>query len=244
MAASLNILALETSTERLSVALAIDGQVRVEQFADSAPHSERILNVARALLDAAGASVGALHGIAFGAGPGAFTGVRLGCGVAQGIALARDLPVVAVNSLQALAQRCLGAADPSMNAFEANLLAVNDARLQEVYYAGWHVHAGRWHEVLQTGLSRPDAMAIPAAGAWIGCGSAFALHADAIRTRLGERLVQIAATTHPDAEAVLALAAAALGRGEGVAPEHALPIYVRDKVALTTAERAAQASTR
>lgn len=241
---SLNILAIETSTERLSVALAVDGQLRVEHFADAAPHSERILNVVRDLLDAAGVSVGALHGVAFGAGPGAFTGVRLGCGVAQGIALARDLPVVAVNSLQAAAQSCVRAIEGAAHELSTNLLVVNDARLQEVYYAGWSVRGERWHESPRTGLARPDAIEVPAAGDWIGCGSGFALYPQVLRERLGARLVRVAATTHPDAAAVLDIAAGALRRGEGVAPEHALPVYVRDKVALTTAERAANALTR
>lgn len=245
---SFNILAFETSTERLSVALAIDGRVRVEHFAD-APHSERILHVVRTLLDSAGATTTALHGVAFGAGPGAFTGVRLGCGVAQGIALAHDLPVVAVNSLHALAQSYVTATNASSPlsrssaasaSFDAAILAISDARLHEVYYAGWELAGDTWRESLPTALARPAEIAVPSAGQWIGCGSGFGVYRDTLCARLGPRLASIADVTHPDAGAVLAIAAAALRRGEGVAPEHALPIYVRDKVALTSAERAAK----
>lgn len=240
MSAPLNILALETSTERLSVALSVAGQVLVEQLAEPAPHSERILNVVRALMDAADIGVAALHGVAFGAGPGAFTGVRLGCGVAQGIALARDIPVVAVNSLQALAQGCIDASVATAHSGCFDIFTANDARLQEVYYAGWRVEANGWRELVQTALARPEAVEVPPDGTWIGCGSGFAQYAQALQARLGPRLARIAPVTHPDARAILHLATAALRRGEGVAPEHALPIYVRNKVALTIEERDAE----
>jgi tRNA threonylcarbamoyladenosine biosynthesis protein TsaB len=230
-----NVLAVETSTDALSVALAVDTARFERRFTDPVPHSERILVVVDALLREAGLRVSDLQGVAFGAGPGAFTGVRLGCGVAQGLAFACALPVVPVSSLQALALRtALSEADAR------RFVVATDARLGEVYYAAWSIETGAWRAMVPDCLADPRAVPVPSGVGWIGAGSGFVAHRAALEARLGAVLCAIRPQLVPDARAVVEIAIDELLAGRGVAPEHALPVYLRDKVALTTAERAAK----
>ena len=234
MLAAKSVLAIETSSERLSVALAAGGTHRHRAIHEGVRHSEHILVVIQALLDEAGLTPARLDAIAFGAGPGAFTGVRLGCGVAQGLALACDLPVVAVNSLQGLAEGEPGG--------RSRVVTAIDARLGEVYYAAWERDGNAWRAQMASCLGKPEALPMPAGSGWVGCGSAFVVYGEALRRHFGEQLDAVSSTAPPDAAGVLAIALIEFAAGRATAPEHALPIYVRDKVALTVAERAAKVS--
>ncbi len=242
MNAAPNVLALETSSERLSVALASGDARWNRSLEEGTRHSEHILIAIDALLSDAGLSLGALDAIAFGAGPGAFTGVRLGCGVAQGLALALGCPVVAVNSLQALAQGCSQPRGERSQSSVQRILTVIDARLGEVYVAGWEGVSGSWVARLEPTLAKPDALPIPTGTGWIGCGNAFAMHGDAIRARLGDLIANVPSLAPPDALGVLDIALAEFAAGRATTPELALPIYIRDKVALTVTERVARAA--
>lgn len=240
MTAATHVLALETSSERLSVALA-SGDARFHRsIQEGTRHSEHILVLINALLDDAGVALSELDAIAFGAGPGAFTGVRLGCGVAQGLALARDIPVVAVNSLQALAEACGCGANAAAPTAESRIVTAIDARLGEVYFATWLGAPGAWRVDLETALAKPETLPIPSGLGWIGCGSAFAAHGPALRERLGASLLAVSSVDPPDAQAVLEIALVDIAAGRASAPEIALPLYVRNKVALTIAEREAR----
>jgi tRNA threonylcarbamoyladenosine biosynthesis protein TsaB len=214
--------ALETSTEWCSVALWHDGEIAAVERRTVNRHSELVLPMLEGLLGRAGTGPQGLDAVAFGAGPGAFTGLRIACGVAQGLAFARDLPVLGVSTLEAMAEES-GA---------PRVLACLDARMGEVYYAALEKRAGRWIEVLAAQCA-PPASVRPPPGEWIGCGNGFAAYGD-----LGVN--RVLPEIHPTALAVARLAAPRLAAGEGVDAALAAPLYVREKVAFTREERRAR----
>lgn len=227
----MKLLAFETSTEACSVALWRDGEV-VERF-DIAPrrHAELALPWAEALLAEAGVARTQLDAIAVGRGPGAFTGVRLGVAIAQGIALALDVPVLPVSTLLALAARA--------PASEQRVLAAIDARMGEVYLGAFaRGDRDAWRALQPEAVGAPDAIALPDGDGWIGAGTGFDAVAGALRVRLGGRLTSVDATALPHAADVARLGALMFARGEAIAPERLEPAYLRDNVALTLAEQA------
>jgi tRNA threonylcarbamoyladenosine biosynthesis protein TsaB len=218
----MRIAAFETSGDWCSVALALGGEVRGREQRAGTRHSELALPMLEALLGEAGLQASQLDAVAFGAGPGAFTGLRIACGLAQGLAFARDLPVLGVSSFEAIAQE---AAAP-------RVVACVDARMREVYYAALERRDGRWIEAVSGRCVPPqDAPAPPGTG-WVGCGSGFAAFPDLLKGRL----VAVRPEVHPTAVAVAELAAPRLAAGEGVDAAQALPVYLRDKVAFTKQE--------
>jgi tRNA threonylcarbamoyladenosine biosynthesis protein TsaB len=227
----MRILALDTSTEWCSVAVG-DGAAwhRRDEHAGQA-HSERVLPMVHAVLADAGWTLASLDGLAFGAGPGSFTGLRIGCGVAQGLALGVDRPVVPIPTLAAMAQEVL------RNSGWDRVLACLDARMREVYVAAYVRHAGAWREVAPPAVLRPAEIArghpIDATG-WYGAGNGFAAYPE-LASRLGLR--QAAAAALPTAQSIGELALPRFAAGEGVAAGEALPLYVRHRVALTAAEQ-------
>ena len=225
----MKLLAFETSTEACSVALWLDGAVH-ERF-ELAPrrHAELALPWAQQLLAEAGVAKAQLDAIAVGRGPGAFTGVRLGVAIAQGIALALDRPVVPVSTLAALAWPATG----------DRILAAIDARMGEVYLAAFQRHGEGLRPVQPEAVARPDAAALPEGDGWHGVGTGFGAVDGALRARLGARLASVDADALPHAADVARLAAMAFARGEAVAPERLEPAYLRDKVALTLGEQQA-----
>jgi tRNA threonylcarbamoyladenosine biosynthesis protein TsaB len=182
-----------------------------------------------ALLQEAGLSVHQLDGIAFGAGPGSFTGLRIACGIAQGLAFAAGLPVAAVGTLECLAEA----------SGESRVVSALDARMGEVYIGAFERGGDGWRPVSEPALCRPEqAPALP--GAWVGCGSGFAVHGGALARRYDGQLRAVRADLFPHAREVAAIGGRMLARGEGVDPALAAPLYIRDKVALSVAERAAR----
>jgi tRNA threonylcarbamoyladenosine biosynthesis protein TsaB len=224
------LLAFEASTRRLSVALWCDG-VLTEKSAD-VPNggSERLLPWAGELLVDAGLSLQQLDGIAFGAGPGGFTGLRLACGVAQGLAFGLDIPVVPVGTLAALA----------LANGDGKVLACLDARMNEVYFAAYEVDGEMVDEVMSPKVGAGETVVLPEGDGWQGVGDGFAVWGKVLRARLAERLMAENPALYPTATAVARLAAPLLQCGAGVAAAAAVPLYIRDKVALTTAERRAR----
>jgi tRNA threonylcarbamoyladenosine biosynthesis protein TsaB len=225
------LLAFEASTRRLSVALWCAGAL-TEKSAD-VPNggSERLLPWAGELLAEAGLSLRQLDGIAFGAGPGGFTGLRLACGVAQGLACGLGLPVVPVGSLAALA----------LASGDGKVLACLDARMNEVYVAAYVVAGESVEEIMAPKVGAGATAPLPEGTGWHGVGDGFGVWGEILRQRLvGDRLISADAAIYPTAAAVARLAAPLLARGAGVAAAEAVPLYIRDKVALTTAERKAR----
>jgi tRNA threonylcarbamoyladenosine biosynthesis protein TsaB len=225
----MDVLALETSTELCSAALWRDGSVLVREAHAGQRHSELLLPMVDALLAEAGIRLAALDGVAFGAGPGSFTGLRIACGVTQGLAFGAELPVVAVSTLEALAE----------DAAVDRALCCLDARMGEIYHAAYTREGETWREVSPPALATPAAAPAISGDGWCGVGSGFGVHGDVLRARYGAQLATVLPAALPHARAVAVLGARALARGEGVSADQAVPVYVRDKVALTVSERKA-----
>jgi len=228
----MRLLAFDTSTNWLSVACGADEAWHVRGEPAGQAHSERLLPLVDAVLADAGWSLGSLDGIAFGAGPGSFTGVRIACGVAQGLGLGADLPLMPVPTLQALAQTAWRVH------LATHVVACLDARMREVYVAAYAREQGCWNEVLAPAVLPPAeaSMSFGGGAAWLGAGGGFAAY-PALAAQLA--LLHVDADAVPDARAIGELAQPRFVAGEGVAAANALPLYVRHRVALTTAERAA-----
>jgi tRNA threonylcarbamoyladenosine biosynthesis protein TsaB len=226
----MNLLAIETATECCSAAL-LCGDALLER-SEIAPrrHAELILPMIESLLDEAGLARAQIDGIAVGRGPGAFTGVRLAVSVAQGLALGLDVPVVPVSSLAALAQDAPDAG--------ATVLAVIDARMGEVYAGAYTRGAdGLVAAIGDESVATADAVALPRSTQWCIVGSGWDAYRDALAARLGVAPIFADGARFPQARAIACLAAPQFAAGAGVAPEHALPVYLRDKVALTLREQ-------
>lgn len=224
------VLALESSCDAGSVALLLDGLCLGRNAAGGRVQSELMLPWVDALLTEAGIGVRQLDAIAFGAGPGSFTGVRLACGVAQGLALAAELPVFAICTLEAMAL---------MAGCEKVYVSV-DARMHEVY-CGAYVRAGDGLLTMVEPMVCPPAeVPLPPGAGWFGCGDGFACQDGIAAARLASAVQEFDAGARPQAEGVARLAALRWARGERPDAATATPLYVRDKVALTTAERRAR----
>ena len=228
----MNLLAIETSAEHCSVAAARGDAVFFRHEPAGQRHGELALPMIDAVLAEAGLALADLDGIAYGAGPGAFTGLRIACGVTQGLALARGLPVVGVGTLLALSEEAAG------DARDASVVACIDARMREVYHAAYRRALGEWREIAAPGLYRPDAVPVPDGEGWTGAGSGFGAYREALEQRFAGRLSAVRPEAAPTARAVLRLAAREFAAGRGADAATAVPVYLRDKVALKTSERA------
>ncbi len=223
----LNLLALDTSTEYCSVALLRGEELTHREAHAIQRHSELILPMIGELLAASGVEVTRLDGIAFGAGPGSFTGLRIACGVAQGLAFGAGLPVVPVGTLIALAQE----------AGAPKVIACLDARMGEIYHAAYRRDGGQWSEIVPPGVGPAQSAPVVQGNSWFGCGSGFAVYAEALAKRYEGQLDGVAAALHPHARSIARLAAPVLAAGGGLSAEQAAPVYVRDKVALKMHEQ-------
>lgn len=224
------LLAIETATESMNVGIAVDGRVLTEESPGGPQASARLLPVVLNLLQAAGGlRVQDLDAIVFGRGPGAFTGLRTACAVTQGLALGAGKPVLPVDTLLVVAEAAR-AADAGQDVW-----AVLDARMDEIYAARYRHDGGDWHTVTQPALYSAEALSqrLRRDGGDCVAGNALQVHALEVGT--------MATLPHagPHAAALLELGRAAWRRGEAVDAALALPLYIRDKVALTTAEREA-----
>ena len=223
----MRILSLDTSTEYCSVALWQDGAVVERCQLAGQKHSELLIEMLDALLREAGLKLAQLDGIAFGKGPGSFTGVRIACGVSQGLALGANLPVVGICTLQALAE----------SSEKPRVIAALDARIGEIYHAAYQKHDDVWTTVSEPCLCKPEAAPQVGGPDWIGVGSGFAIYGALLNERYAGQLKAIDVAAVPRAAAVAALAAAEFALGRGADAAEALPLYLRDKVALKTSER-------
>ncbi len=217
------ILAIETSSELASVAL-LRGETVISRVSSGVrTHSQSVLPMIQELLAEAAIALKDCDAIAFGSGPGSFTGVRTACGIAQGLAFGGDLPVVPVVTLDAMALACHqrhGAGD---------VLAVLDARMGEVYWAQYRFAGGAAPQaVLPPALSAPEG--VQPQGAPVACGNGLSAYAEAFA---GGGFAEVM----PHAEQVAQLAAIAFAAGATVTAAEAQPLYLRNKIAYTQAER-------
>lgn len=230
----MKILALDCSTEACSVALyqqAAEGAEPevIEQFEHCArQHTERILPMVHSLLADTETSLQHIDALAFGRGPGSFTGLRICTGAVQGLALGAGLPVVAVSSLAALAQTAVQSSQLVLPA-TADLLATFDARMDEIYWACYRLENGVLQSLGEERLSAPEQVIVPAGNrpvAALGSGWSYSERIP------GAGSVTIAdATLLPGASAVATLASTAYQQGGALPAEQAIPVYLRDTVA-------------
>jgi tRNA threonylcarbamoyladenosine biosynthesis protein TsaB len=224
------ILALDTATENCSAALLIDGQLRSLEARIARGHAERILPMVDELLRSAAVALTALTAIAFGRGPGSFTGVRLAASVAQGLAFGARLPVIAISDLRAVAQRVLELPEGS-----SRVLVCSDARMQEVYWGCFEGGAdGVALEVTPERVGGAATVKLPAAWATgaraAGAGTGFAAYPE-LAEALAGRLSAVHQGLLPRAEEIARLALVDARAGQLLEPEQALPVYLRDDVA-------------
>ena len=228
----MKILAIETSTELCSAALWRDGAVDAREVVAGQRNSELLLPMIETLLSEAAVGVRDLDGVAFGAGPGAFTGLRIACGVAQGIAFGIGVPVVGICTLLALAE---AAGTP-------RVVCCLDARMGEVYHAAYEMRDDEWREVHAPGLYKPSAVPGLPGGQWTGCGSGFAAYRGALESRFAGSLERVDDNIAPHAREIATLAAKQFALGAGIDAADAAPLYVRNKVALPITERNARST--
>lgn len=217
----MKILAIESSTSTCSVAFYDGLQVleRIETIHKG--HSQRILPMLDELLAVAQCSMEHIEGLAFGRGPGAFTGLRIAAAVVQALAFTHDLPVVGVSCLAALAQ---GANYP-------RVLCALDARMGEVYWGVYECDAsGQWQLHAHEQVCAPSEVVCPTQGDWVGVGSGWTLYGDTLAQTLQSRLVSRDIQAIPYARHIAALAASEFKAGRVMAAHEVLPIYLRDNV--------------
>ena len=225
------ILAIETSSELASCALLKDGTLRSRESSGVRTHSASVLPMVQELLQEAGVALKDVDAIAFGSGPGSFTGVRTACGIAQGLAFGAARPAVPVVTLPAMALACreqCGATD---------ILTVLDARMGEVYWAQYHWNGEGWDTVCEPVLSAPQEVAPQDAVALVACGNGISAYPEAFA---GKPFATGALTAIlPHAAQIAQLAETDFKAGRTVSAAQAQPLYLRNKVAYTSAERQA-----
>lgn len=253
----MNLLAFDTSTDVMSIAVCrtVDGRAWqwLHTGVGGAKASTGLIAGAMDLLAQAGLALTALDAVCFGAGPGSFTGLRTACSVAQGLAFGANLPVLPVDTLLAVAEEARFASLATMPLLRVT--AMLDARMEEMYVASYDYANGLWGALESSYLVRPEAFTVPAATPFAAPGAlpvpASTAHclAGNVFAVYGERLATVAhlglhcVTALPTAAAMLRLAPALLAAGKAVSAADALPAYIRDKVAKTTAERMAEKAT-
>ncbi len=216
------ILALETSTDACSVALMINDTV-IERY-QLAPreHSKLILPMLQLLLAEAQLKLSQLNAIAFGCGPGSFTGVRIAASLVQGLGFSADLPAIPISSLKALAQ----------TAYEElkteKILTAFDARIGEVYWGIYQLEKnGLMRSAIEDSLAQPDSVQLPKDDNWIGVGDGWKTYTNVLKKRLGKKLIRIEPQLYPRAKQVAKLACVDWLAGNTVSADKALPVYLR-----------------
>ncbi len=220
------ILAIETATEACSVALLQNGDLEERYEVAPRRHAALLLPAVESLLTTAGLTLNGLDALAFGCGPGSFTGLRIAAGVTQGLAFGADLPVVPVSTLAALAQGTV-----EQQGVDA-VLAALDARMNEVYWGAFRCdETGLVCPLGEEVVCLPQRVPVPAAGHWVGAGSGWEKYADVLAPRCAVASEDIYRDQKPHAADVARLAARAFRQGNVVSAEQAVPVYLRDNIA-------------
>ncbi len=226
----MKILAIDTATEACSAALLLEGEINSLFEVQPRKHGDLILDMMDQLLRQADLRPAELDGLAFGRGPGAFTGVRIATGVAQGAALGAGIPLLPVSNLAALAQRLF------REQGARRCLAAFDARMNEVYFGAYEVGQGDLAVLLgEEQVAHPDNLRLPGGGDWFAAGSGWSSHGDALKARIGADLLGEPSELLSHADDIARLGAAMLERDEAVPPREGLPVYLRDQVAVKKA---------
>ncbi len=222
----MKLLAVDTSSDACSVALLVGTEVREDFKLAPREHARLILPMVDMLLAEAELSLSQLDAIAFGRGPGSFTGLRIAAGVAQGLAFGADLPVLPISTLAALAQ----GAHTDLGV--TRVLAALDAQMSEVYWGAYQINnAGMMELYGAEQVCAPGDVVLPDAGEWQGVGSGWKEYGAALRERCGTLVHTVLPERLPRAKDIALLGVTALQRGLAVSAEQALPVYLRNQVA-------------
>lgn len=219
----MRLLAIDTATEACSAALSLNGEISLRYEFAPRQHAELILPMVEQLLAEAEIKLANLDALAFGRGPGAFTGVRLATGVIHGLAFAADLPVVPVSTLAALAQ---GAISESQT-----LLSAIDARMGEIYWGLYQTDQD--NIVMPVGeeqISKPELIQISDDEKCYGIGSGWQTYHEILQNKLQNQLIGYAGERYPHAKDIITLAIKDFNNGKAVSADEALPVYLRNKV--------------
>lgn len=219
---NMKLLAIETATEACSAALHLDGECIYRYEYAPQKHAELILPMVDELLVEADIPLGDLDALSFGRGPGAFTGVRIATGVIQGLAFARDLPVVPVSTLAVLAQGIVNRA--------SHIFSAIDARMGEVYWCAYEVKDNLVSAMTDEDVTRPDAIPEPPVHKYFGIGSGWQSYTEQLHKIVNGDVVAHEGNAYPHARDVIPLAINYFESGHAVAAEDALPVYLRNRV--------------
>ena len=227
----MNILALDTATEACSAALLVDGRILARYEVAGRSHTERMIPMVQALMAEAGLGYSQLDGYVCGIGPGSFAGVRIGLGFMKGLALAADRAAVGVSSLETLAW-------PSLQRGATQVLTAIDARMGEVYLAGYGATASGEPALLTPEqVCPPDRAPQMQSPQWHAAGTGWGSYEGILRTATGAQLLDVDGSALPRAEHALAIGQLRLARGAGQSLDTLVPRYLRNKVALTLQEQ-------
>lgn len=222
----MKLLALDTATEACSAALFVDGEIHQQYQIAPRDHTRLILNMAEHVLAHAGITIADLDALAFGCGPGSFTGVRIATGVVQGMAFGADLPVVPVSTLASIAQVA------HEHSYETRVLSIIDARMGEIYFGCYEKgEKGLMQLQGQEALLTPEHIPLPDTNGWFGAGSGWGTYQQELQQVMGSKLKAFKPDIYPQSKTIAMLGVAAFERGEVVSAEQALPVYLRDNVA-------------
>ena len=223
----MKLLALDASTEFLSLAVRDGKNLYTHDQNTGQAASQFILPQIRNLLEKAKLKLPDLDGVVFGAGPGSFTGVRVACGVAQGLGFGANIPVVGINVLAALAQA--SGAD--------RVIVATDARMGEVYHGAFERKGNEWTEICGAGVYKPDAVPKIKGSGWMGVGTGWRVYDEILSQQYQGNVDNKLPDVTPAAEAIMALAMPIFKAGLARPASEAKPIYIRNRVALTSKER-------
>ncbi|PHS69543.1 MAG: tRNA (adenosine(37)-N6)-threonylcarbamoyltransferase complex dimerization subunit type 1 TsaB [Methylophaga sp.] len=227
----MNILALDTCTECCSAALLYQGKLYERIEMTQRGHSDLILGMMDELFNQAGTTISMIDAVAFGRGPGSFTGVRIGVGVAQGIAYARDVPVIPVSSLAAVAQGVMDSSD-------AEYIAVAmDARMGEIYCASFQRINGLASILDQERVCPPEDFVVQSDKSWIGIGTGWGEYESILTDHFEGNLTKVSVKHYPQASSIIKLAQREAEAGLLLPAEQALPVYLRNNVAKKKGEQ-------
>ena len=219
----MKLLALDSATEACSAALLHEGGL-IERHEDiGRGHAERLLPMVDELLKEAGIGLSALDAIAFGRGPGSFTGLRIAAGITQGLAAGAQLPVLPVSDLAAVASAAAQLTDKD------RILVCMDARMGQVYWAAFDCSSGQPLALTEEAVANPAEVVPPGGTPWFGAGHGFSAY-PALAASLGARLIGTAPQLLPRASDIARLAAVDFAAGRGLPAAQALPIYLRNEV--------------
>ena len=222
----MKIIAIDTATEACSAAFLLEGEIVSRYELAPRTHTERLLPMLDELMAETELKLKDFDALAFGRGPGSFTGVRIAAAAAQGIALSAELPVIAVSTLAAMAQRAMDELDAE------SVLTAIDARMNEVYWSAYQKDGnGLAKALIDESVIPPENITVPIEAKWTGVGTGWDPYYETLAERMGQKAIKVNAEFYPNAASICRLAEPLLLAGKATPAEQAIPVYLRNNVA-------------